>query len=165
MKLIFDSGKFWDFKFLKIENWKKGGQVPVCEPLQWLCKKYDFLPKKRLSNVRMMLCMVGTNVLEWCPPLLHPLSCTRLQHEKCKIFTFFEHFIMIWKHPESPAPLFYFWKVPTICYKFCIYDFPQKCFVFCVQTHVLKTNQLLAYAMSDPSPQKRRVLEGALWSE
>ena len=80
MKLIFDSGKIWDSKFFKIENLKKGGAKGGHPPrywlLQWLCKKSDFSFKKSLSEVRMMICMVGTNVLEWCPPLFcPPFSC------------------------------------------------------------------------------------------
>ena len=163
MKLIFDSGKFWDFKFLKIEILKKGGgkgggQVPGYETLQQLCKKSDFLPKKRLSDARMMLCMVGTNVLEWCPPFRPPFSCPPFctpfhLHVSSMKNVKFSPFLNIssWfggtqrALPPLFAPLFYIWKVPTICYKFCIYDFRQKCFVFCVQTHFLKTNQLLAY--------------------
>ena len=76
MKLIFDSGKIWDSKFFKIENLKKGGAKGGHPPrywlLQWLCKKSDFSFKKSLSEVRMMICMVGTNVLEWCPPFSCP---------------------------------------------------------------------------------------------
>ena len=69
--------KFEIQNFSKLKIWKKGGKgghPPRYWLLQWLCKKSDFSFKKSLSEVRMMICMVGTNVLEWSPSLCPPFA-------------------------------------------------------------------------------------------
>ena len=137
MKLIFDSGKFWDFKFWKKQNFKKGvqkgGHVRVGEVLQQSCKNNRFLTQKCLSDAPMMLCMVGTNVLELCPPFCPPFSCPPFctpfhLHVSSMKNVKFSPFLSIssWfggtqrALPPLLPPFFHFWKVQTICYKFCV---------------------------------------------
>ena len=87
--LIFNSGKIWDCKFFK--KWKlekgeaKGVQPIMFEFTQWLDQKMQIWPQKQTPELRIMVQMVGTNILKWCPPFVF-----RPPEQKSWIFPIFE---------------------------------------------------------------------------
>ena len=90
--LIFDSGKIWGCKFFK--KWKlekggaKGGQPIMFEFTQWLDQKMQIWPRKQPPELRIMVQMVGTNILKWCRPFCTPF---RIQTSRAEIVNF-SHF-------------------------------------------------------------------------
>ena len=56
-------------------------QRTILECMQWLCTKIQIWPQKNLSELRIMLLLVGTYVRECCPPFLCLPFCTPFHME------------------------------------------------------------------------------------